>query len=166
MLLDRFARDPQDMPVALWLARFLGRFGRLVPFESANGRTARLAANLMLRRIDAVPLVFEQRERTRYPTALAAAQTNEPSALAALVATAIARVCDRLSAAVTSDELVSLRELAGADYTALAKAAQRGRLRTIVRGGRYFTTATWIAGYRANARPKRLPAAPPDRPVP
>lgn len=164
-LLDRFARGPHDVPVALWLARFLARLGRLVPFEHANGRTARLAANLMLRRIDAVPLVFEQRERTRYPAALAAAQANEPSALAALVAGAIARVGDRLSAATDADALIPLRELAAADYTALAKAAQRGRLRTIVRGGRYFTTARWIDGYRAETEPRRSPAARPDRQV-
>ena len=51
--------------------------------------------------------------------------------------------------------MVALRAAAGDEYPALAKAAQRGRLRTIVRGGRYFTTAGWIAEYRAGSARRR-----------
>jgi Fic family protein len=151
LLVDRFARGPHAEPVARWLARFIGRFARLQPFEGANGRTARLCANLMLRRLDDPPLVFEPRERRRYPAALAAAETSAPEPLAELIARAILKTCNRLD--TTAEELrepvLPLREAAGADYPALAKAAQRGRLRTIVRGGRYFTTSSWIAEYRA-----------------
>ncbi|GAC1541479.1 MAG: hypothetical protein NVS2B17_18930 [Candidatus Velthaea sp.] len=76
--------------------------------------------------------------------------------LAELIARALLRTCDRLRAAVdaTDDEpLAALRSLAGADYGALAKAAQRGRLRTVMRGGRYFTTRRWVAEYRATRSP-------------
>jgi Fic family protein len=153
-LVDRFARGPQAEPVARWIARFIGRLARLQPFEDANGRTARLGANLMLRRLDYPPLVFEQRDRSRYPAARAAAATNAPEPLAELVARAILRTCNRLS--TSSEEVrepvMPLRAAAGEDYPALAKAAQRGRLRTIVRGGRYFTTSSWIAEYRAQRR--------------
>ena len=149
-LVDRFGRGPQSSPVAPWLARFLGRFTRLRPFEAANGRTGRLAANLMLRRLDFPPLVFEQRDRSRFPAAVAAAEASDPGMLATLIAGALLRTCNRLSAAAgpAAETLLPLREAAGDDYVALAKAAQRGRLRTIVRGGRYFTTAAWIAEYR------------------
>jgi hypothetical protein len=152
-LVDRFGRGPQANPVALWIARFMGRFARLRPFEGGNGRTARLAANLMLRRLDFPPLVFEQRDRARFSAALAAAENNDPSVLAALIATAIVRACNRLSAAADApgEPVLPLREAAGPDYPALAKAAGRGRLRTILRGGRYYTTAAWIAQYRAGA---------------
>jgi len=150
LLVDRFGRGPQAEPVAHWLARFIGRFARLQPFEGANGRTARLGANLLLRRLDYPPLVFEQREHARYPAALAAAEINAPEALAELIARAILKTCSRLTttAAGTREPLLPLREAAGPDYPALAKAAQRGRLRTILRGGRYFTTPGWIADYR------------------
>jgi hypothetical protein len=153
-LVDRFARGPQVEPTARWLARFIGRFARLRPFEGANGRTGRLAANLMLRRLDFPPLVVEQRDRGRYPAALAAAATNVPDPLAELIAHAILRACNRLSTAADGprEPVLALREAAGADYPALAKAAQRGRLRTIVRGGRYFTTKGWIAEYRGLRR--------------
>lgn len=150
-LIDRFGRGPGNDPVALWIARFIGRFARLRPFEGANGRTARLAANLLLKRLDYPPLVFEQRDRSRYPGAVALAETANPNPLALLVATAILRACNRLGAAVgpPAESLMPLRTAAADDYTALAKAAQRGRLRTIVRGGRYYTSAAWIAEYRA-----------------
>lgn len=160
-LVDRIGRGPHDDPVALWLARFYGRFARLRPFEAANGRTARLAANLMLRRLDAVPVVFEQRDRTRFRVALGEAENNAPGRLAGIVATALVRTCNRLSSAggAAPEALAPLHQIAASDYTALAKAAQRGRLRTIVRGGRYFTTAEWIADYRA-----RRPTPPARRP--
>ncbi len=152
-LVDRFGRGPQADPLALWIARFLGRFARLVPFESANGRVARLAVNLMLRRLDIAPLVLERPDRRRYPAALAQAETAVPGPLAVLVARALERTANRLLAAAavhaTASDVVPLRQIAGDDYLALAKAAQRGRLRTIVRGGRYFTTDAWIAEYRA-----------------
>jgi hypothetical protein len=154
LLADRFARGPQAEPVARWLARFIGRFARLQPFEGANGRTARLGANLLLRRLDYPPLVLEQRDRGYYPAALAAAATSTPGPLAELIARAILRTCNRLSMASgeLNEPVVPLREAAGTGYAALAKAAQRGRLRTIVRGGRYFTTASWIAEYRGTRR--------------
>lgn len=165
IVLDRFARGPRDSPTALWLARFFGRFGRILPFEGANGRTARLAANLMLRRLDAPPLVFDRRDRSRYRAALAAAETNDPAALAALIAGAIVRTGNRLGAAALSDDglLEPLRRLAGADYGALAKAAQRGRLRTVVRSGRHFTTPQWIEEYRSTRSSE--PDAPLRRPA-
>jgi len=150
LLVDRFGRGTQSEPTARWLARFIGRFARLQPFEGANGRTARLGANLLLRRLDFPPLVFEQRERSRFPAALAAAESNAPDELAELIARAILKTCNRLAAAAegSREPVLPLREAAGSDYPALAKAAQRGRLRTIVRGGHYFTTPGWIADYR------------------
>jgi hypothetical protein len=136
----------------------MGRFARLRPFEGANGRTGRLATNLLLRRLDYPPLVFEQRDRARYPTAVTLAQTTDVNPLADLVARAILRACNRLAvvAETAGDSLQPLRSAAGDDYTALAKAAGRGRLRTIVRGGRYYTTADWIAEYRSGNSGPRL----------
>ena len=153
--IDRYKRGPGEEPVALWLARFLGRLNRIRPFEGANGRTSRLAANLVLRRMDYPPIVFERRDRARYRAALEAAEASDPLPLADLIARALLRTCDRLRAAADAadDPLVALRSLAGSDYGALAKAAQRGRLRTVMRGGRYYTTRRWVAEYRAIRSP-------------
>jgi hypothetical protein len=171
-LADRFGRGPGGEPTALWLARFIGRFARLRPFADGNGRTARLAANLLLRRLDFPPLVLERRERSRYERAVAAAEANEPLALAALFGAALLRTANRLGAAgeAQPEPVLALREAAGDDYAALAKAAQRGRLRTIVRGGRYFTTARWVAQYRDERNRRQTtrpsgPMSPPAHPV-
>ena len=149
-LVDRLARGPGDAPIALWLARAFGRIARIHPFEDGNGRVARLTANLLLRRLDAPPMVLELPERRRFGTAVAAAEANEPAALAKLIADAVVRSCDRLIAVAHAahDPLAPLRDLAGDAYAALAKAAQRGTLRTVLRGGRYFTTPGWISEYR------------------
>jgi len=156
-LIARLGRGPQLDPLAVWVARFLGRFARLVPFEGGNGRVARLAVNLMLHRLDIAPLVLERPDRRRYPHALAQAEAAIPGPLAALIATSLYRTANRLLAAAPGtdsalSDLVPLRRIAGDDYTALAKAAQRGRLRTLVRGGRYYTTAAWISEYRSGPR--------------
>jgi Fic family protein len=148
--IDHLGRGPYEMRIANWIARFMGRIGRIRPFEGGNGRTARLAANLMLRRIDFQPIVFERAERARYVAAIAAAESGEPEQLADLIVDAVMRSCNRLRAAAraSTDPLAPLRELAGDSYAMLAKAAQRGTLRTVTRGGRYFTTRDWIGNYR------------------
>lgn len=149
--LDRYRRGPGALPIPLWIARFLSRINRIRAFEDANGRTSRLAANVLLRRLDFPPIVFERRERARYEGALAAAEGNDHGPLAELITRSLVRTCDRLLAASgqTGAELQPLHTLAGDAYMSLAKAAQRGRLRTIMRGGRYYTTAAWIAEYRS-----------------
>jgi len=154
---DRAGRGPGDTPLARWLARVLARLARIAPFPEANGRTARLVANLILRRLDLPPLAFEPAGAARYHTALAQAEANAPAALEALVADTLVRGIDRLRAAAEGgDDLAPLRALAGDSYAALAKAAQRGALRTVRRGGRYFTRPAWIADYTAGARIRQM----------
>jgi hypothetical protein len=151
-LVDRAGRGPGDARIALWVARVLGRFARIRPFAEGNGRTARLLANLLTRRLDIPPIVYERPERRRYAHAIAAAEADNPQPLANLIADAVIRACDRLEAAANadpSDPLAPLASLADAEYEALARAAHRGRLRTILRGTRYYTTRAWIAEYRA-----------------
>ena len=147
-LVDRFRSRPDPAGLGAWLADFLGRFARIRPFASANGRAARLGASLLLRRMDAVPLAISREHVGRYRQALIAAENGDPALLRALIDDALLQSCLRLLAAAGDDPLVPLRTLAGTNYAALIKAAKRGRLNTVVREGRVFTTAGWIAGYR------------------
>jgi len=154
-LVDRAGRGPGNTPIALWLARIFGRVARIQPFAAGNGRTARLLANLLLRRLDIPPIVYERPERNRYHATLADAESDKPRPLADLIATAALRACDRLEAVNSgpSDPLAPLRILAGDDdYEALSRAARRGRLRTVLRGARYYTTRAWIAAYQHESR--------------
>jgi hypothetical protein len=63
----------------------------------------------------------------------------------------------RLVAAAEPDgELRSLASFAaGSRRAALYKAAQRGRLRSVRRGGTLYTSAAWIAEYEARAASPR-----------
>jgi hypothetical protein len=145
-------RGPGAGSIATWLARSLARLVRIAPFAEANGRTARLTANLLLRRLDLPPLTIEPTQGNRYRRALARAEANQPGDLAGFIGDVLVRGIDRLRAAADGgDDLAPLRALAGDAYTALAKAAQRGRLRTVRRGGRYYTRPAWIAEYRRKA---------------
>ena len=156
-LLDRFRRRPAD-DLRAWLAAFLARFARIRPFAGANGRTARLAATLALRRLDAPPLVIPRAQAAAFRRALAGArQRGDAEPLRALVAAALAAVCNRLAAAGGDDALLPLRALAGDGYAALIKAAQRGRLRRSNATAASCSTAAWVAAYRAGARKLSVP---------
>jgi hypothetical protein len=159
-LIDRVGRGPGNARIALWVAWVLGRFARIRPFADGNGRTTRLLANLLLRRLDIPPIVYERPERRRYAGAVAAAEADNPQPLANLIAGAVLRACDRIEATARSaatDPLTPLRALADDAYESLSRAARRGRLRTVLRGTRYFTTRAWIAEYRETVRRRHEP---------
>jgi hypothetical protein len=147
-LVDRYRRRPETVDLGGWLAAFLGRFARIRPFAGANGRTARLAVSLLLRRTDAVPLAIPRERAPAYRAALVAAENGEPKTLRTLIDEALLQGCLRLLAAAGDAPLEPLRELAGTNYTALIKAVKRGRLAAVVRDGRVYTTTAWIADYR------------------
>lgn len=147
-LVAAVSERPPAGEVGNWVAGFLARFARIRPFAGVNGRTARLAVSLVLRRLDIPPLVLPRRRARSFLSALAAAESGNRAALADLVEDAIAQSCRRLIAAAGDEPLLPLRLLAGAEYSALIKAAQRGRLQVVQRDRRIFCTAGWISAYR------------------
>jgi Fic family protein len=151
-LVDRFRRRPAAADLGGWLASFLGRFARIRPFARANGRAARLAAALLLRRLDGVPLAIPRERTPAYRQALIAAENGDPRLLRTLIEETLLQSCRRLLAAAGDEPLVPLRALAGTNYAALIKAVKRGRLAAVVRDGRVLTTAAWIAEYRNGTR--------------
>lgn len=149
VLADRFRLRPPPADVPAWLASYLGRFARIRPFAGANGPTGRLAASLLLRRLDIPPLAIPRQRAPAYAPALLAAETGNLKPLTLLVGEALLQSCRRLIAAAGTEPLEPLRTLAGPNYAALIKAAKRGRLPAIQRDGRIYTTPAWIAAYRA-----------------
>jgi hypothetical protein len=71
-----------------------------------------------------------------------------------LIARSLAAGVARLVSSADPDErLVRLAELTQpAERSAFYKAAQRGRLRTIRRGGELLTTRAWLEAYRESRR--------------
>ena len=147
-LVERFRRRPAIADVPLWLAQFLARYARIRPFGAANGRAGRLAASLLLRRLDIVPLALPRERAAAYRRAVLTAESGDARSLQTLIERTLLQSCRRLIAAAGTDPLVPLRMLAGANYAALIKAAKRGRLTVVERNGRVLTTATWIDAYR------------------
>ena len=147
-LVDRARMRPAHGALTSWIAELLARFARIRPFAHGNGRVGRLVAALLLRRLDAPPLTIARDDVAAYTAAIVAGEAGDYAPLTAVVTQALGESCRRLIAAGNDDPLVPLRALAGEEYAALIKAAQRGRLRTVMRGHRIYTTASWIALYR------------------
>ena len=150
---ERFVHGlpPNGLP-ALWAADALERFMRIQPFAMANGRMGRLLANLLLRRLDLPPFSVAVRDVAKFRAALRRADSNDQWPLAALIARSVSAGLARLLSATDPEE--RLERLAAltqpAERSALYKAAQRGRLRTIRRGGELLTTRAWLEAYRAS----------------
>jgi Fic family protein len=150
-LVDRFRRRPDAADVPAWIAAFLARFARIRPFGAANGRAGRLAAALLLRRLDLVPLAIAPERAPIYRGAIIAAESGDAQPLRAFVEQTLVQSCRRLIAVAGAEPLAPLRTLAGPKYAALIKAAKRGRLAVVVRDGRVYTTRAWIDAYRSRA---------------
>ncbi len=140
-----------DDPAPLALARAVARLVRLQPFPSANGRVARLVANLLAYRRGLPPIVLDARARRSYAEALRSALAGDAAPLARVIGLAMARGLERLRDAIEPvDELRPLASFAGeGGPDRLYKAAQRGRLRVVRRDGRLYTTAPWVGAYAA-----------------
>jgi Fic family protein len=149
-LVDRFRRRPAAADVPAWIAAFLGRFARIRPFGAANGRAGRLAASLLLRRLDLVPPAIALERAAHYRAAIVAAESGDAEPLRAFVAHALLQSCRRLIAVAGDEPLAPLRSLAGGHYAGLIKAAKRGRLAVVERDGRVYSTAAWINDYRSS----------------
>jgi Fic family protein len=148
--IGRIALSEHD-PAPAALANAIARLTRLRPFASANGRVARLAANLIAYRRGLPPLAMDARARRAYARALRAADGRDLEPLTQLIGRVLVRGLERLRDAIEApDDLRPLAAFAGdAGADALYKAAQRGRLRVVRRDGRLYTTRTWLDAYRA-----------------
>ena len=155
---ERVASGPPPQTHSLlWVADAHERFSRIHPFAKANGRVARLLVNLLLRRVELPPFAVRGRAAERYLAALRRADSRDPWPLATAIARAVLASLRRLVAA--SDPAGDLHPLAafaaGAARARLYKAAQRGRLRSVRRGGALLTSAPWIAEYEASRVSRR-----------
>ena len=160
---ERFATGPREgiHPLA-WVADAHERLLRIHPFDEANGRTARLVTNVLLRRLGLPPFVVRRRDAGRYVAALRRADSRDPWPLAHTIATSLLESLGTLLEGTgDADVLQPLARLASAgERAALYKAAQRGRLRTVRRDDALLTTRTWLDAYRTA---RRRPAASEDR---
>jgi fido (protein-threonine AMPylation protein) len=142
----------------LFVADLHARFERIHPFRDGNGRTGRLATNLLLVRHGFPPAVIYKRDRMKYLNALRRADRGDPGPLAEIVARAVTDGIYRflLPGLAGPHRLVPLRSLADdvLSGNALAVAAKRGRLRAVRRTDQWYSTRQWVQAYK-NSRYKR-----------
>jgi fido (protein-threonine AMPylation protein) len=133
-------------------------FEQIHPFRDGNGRTGRLATNLLLVRHGYPPAVIFKRDRTRYLNALRRADRGDPGPLAEIVARAVTDGIYRflLPGLAGPHRLIPLRSLADnvLSGNALAVAAKRGRLRAVRRTDQWYATRQWVEEYK-NTRYQR-----------
>lgn len=126
------AGEPLDAVLPEELARVHNQFEQVHPFLDGNGRTGRLALNLILVRLGYPPVIIFKRQRDDYLRAMRRADACDYGPLGEVIARAM---FDNLNRFIVPNiagpaRLVPLTALADKQHTvaALRQAAQRGRL--------------------------------------
>jgi Fic family protein len=126
------SRAPLSGPLPEELARLHNQFERVHPFLDGNGRTGRLALNLILVRLGYPPVIIFKKQREAYLAALQKSDAGDYGPLGELIARAM---IDNLNRFIVPNIAGPARRgplaaLANEDFTvaALRQAAQRGRL--------------------------------------
>lgn len=140
-------------PLPERLAEIHNAFERIHPFIDGNGRTGRLALNLILVRLGHPPIIIFKRQRDAYLVAMRQADAGDYGALGELIARAMEENLNRFIVPNVAGpaRLVPLAALVDDEFTvtALRQAAQRGRLNA-TRGadGLWRSTRKSVDAYR------------------
>lgn len=121
-----------DAPLPEVLARLHNRFETVHPFLDGNGRTGRLALNLVLVRLGYPPVIIFKKQHETYLQALLRSDVGDHGPLGELIARAM---LDNLNRFIVPNvtgpaRFVPLASLANEEFSisALRQAAQRGKL--------------------------------------
>jgi Fic family protein len=137
------------------LARLHARFEQIHPFLDGNGRTGRLAMNLLLVRLGLPPAIIYKGDRTRYLNALRRADQGDPGPLGEFLARAVLDNLHKfvVPAVAGPARLVPLPALATDELSAnaLRVAATRGRLKAAkAADGTWRSSRVWLDEYVAS----------------
>lgn len=147
--------EPSAEPLPEQLARLHNEFEQVHPFLDGNGRTGRLALNLVLVRLRYPPVIIFKQQRGAYRYGMRKADAGDYGPLGELIARAM---LDNLNRFIVPNvagpaRLVPLAALADHDFTvaALRQAAQRGRLDAF-----QGSDGVWRSSRRAVTHYKRI----------
>ncbi len=151
-----------DGPLPEQLARLHNNFERVHPFIDGNGRTGRLALNLILVRLGYPPVIVFKKQRDAYLAGLQKSDDGDHGPLGELIARAM---LDNLVRFIVPNvagpaRMVPLAALVDKDLTvhALRQAAQRGRLDAQQGGdGIWRTTRKAVDNYKKTKHSRRPP---------
>ena len=164
----RFGREfhrgtSTSLPFAETLARLHNHFERVHPFIDGNGRTGRLALNLVLVRLGYPPVIIFKAQRAAYLAAMQKSDVDDHGPLGELIARAMLENLNRfiVPSLAGPSRLVPLAALADDMFSvpALRQAAQRGRLDAVQGAdGIWRSSRRAVAAY-ARAKYNRRPRA-------
>jgi Fic family protein len=155
-------RSPRDVQFPERLAKIHNGFEQIHPFLDGNGRTGRLALNLLLVRSGYPPAIVFKNERVTYLNAMRKADTGDYGPMGELIARAVTNNLYRfvVTAVAGPSRLVPLASLIdekeGFTPKALRSAAERGRLRAQKSdSGIWLSSKKWLEDYQ-NSKHKRV----------
>jgi len=143
---------------------FHHRFAWIHPFFDGNGRTVRLAMNLLLMRKGFPPAIILKQDRFKYYDALKQADTDNYSKLCLLMCQALERMLNIYVGAMTNsgyDDYLSISSLVeeeafpyGQEYISLL--ARQGKINAHKEGRNWLTTKKAVKDYMEGRRRKRV----------
>lgn len=154
------ATGSHRLPLPEALAVIHNEFEKVHPFIDGNGRTGRLALNLLLVRLGYPPIVVLKQQRSAYLNAMERADDGDPGALGELLARAMLDNLNRfiLPSVAGPARLVPLAALVDQRFSlaALRQAAQRGRLEAFQGpDGVWRSTRTAVDDYERTKNTRR-----------
>jgi Fic family protein len=149
-------RNPDDYDVISLATIFHHRFVWIHPFNDGNGRTVRLAMNLILMRAGYPPAFILSNDRKKYISALNSANTGDYSKLLLMMYQAMERSMNLYISAIGGqyDDYEPIASIVmedilpyGQEYLSLL--ARKGRIDAYKEGNVWLTTRAAIKNYQA-----------------
>lgn len=138
-----------DADVTRYLAQAHERFEQIHPFRDGNGRTGRLVMSMLALRQGYPPVIIPGDMRQTYLDFMGEAYRSNIQPLSNLIAACLLRgfeqlgVIERLPFEVTPQRLTHLARDRGVPVATLRRAAERGRLRTVLLPAGVFRTRAY-----------------------
>lgn len=162
-LIEAVRTNPENLGIVELATWFHHRFVWIHPFFDGNGRTVRLAMNLMLMQAGFPPAVILRNDRKKYYEALKQADAGRYDKLLLLVLQALERSLNIYLQAHSAGSDDHYREISnlveeeqmpyGAEYLSLL--ARRGLIDAYKDGRNWLTTKRAVRDYMANRQRKR-----------
>jgi Fic family protein len=161
-LINWYNSDDNKLPAVIKSTIFHHRFVWIHPFFDGNGRTVRLAFNLLLMKEGFPPAIILKNDRKKYYAALNQANNGDYSKLMLIVLQAIERSLDIYLAALNdnSDDYQPISSIVsepdipyGLEYVSLL--ARRGKIAAHKEGNTWHTTTDAVKEYMSLRERKR-----------
>ncbi|MCB0508939.1 MAG: Fic family protein [Bacteroidetes bacterium] len=163
-LIDFVNENPLKLNDIILATIFHHKFVWIHPFFDGNGRTVRLAMNLLLMRKGFPPAIILKNDRKKYYEALNQANNGSYHKLALLMAQALERSLNIYLQALPCDEEDEYKEISslveeprvpyGQEYISLL--ARQGKIDAYKEGRNWLTTRKAIEDYMKNRKRERI----------